>query len=800
MPAAAFACPRWLAGLGHNLLQKTGSFLYFVRFSVVPALLYIFTNMALSTLYPIPRGLQTTPCAPRYSVVAWAVLVLSATMTVNAAADTASKSTLQMSPSGYSGAIKTPTADVLPHGTATISLSNDNPDMSPVSPRSDPLGSINVGFGLFPGLEMVGRLLFHGNLQCNTFLGSSGGCSARRDLSLSGKYQLPVLLPYNTRLALGFTDFGGAEAATFFKQTYGVATSTFGPVDVSLGYSPKSAEKILDRKYNIELLNGMFGSVTLRATDNWAIIAETDSSSNRLGTHYTLPLRSDMDLQLGISRKTRGAEQRHSAQMTATLHYVLDKKLQEASRANQPAWQNAAATATTPNTVATLDQRALALSSRLAANGFANIHIAALPAANGQPLLWWVQADPVGWRKDHQQALGEGLVQWMLGQEADDTDVVLSLTYMGQPTTSVHTSRNCLNSFAMGQDSCGQNLALRFYSGQTLPQRLETAQNNATNTPADSLNTLVSNAAPYAWKPQIELGANIRSTIGTEYGLTDYSAALDVGAQVQLGNLPALGAWGQGLMWQGHVMVPVARSEDFDKGGVYHQVGHPKTQVDQALLSHMRYVDTPLAKNVALQASVGAINRYSRGGQVDATWVNPVGDWRVGGTLGVYSRNNVTGNRSTEVPALLSVRHSALAGQWQLEGTVGTFLAGDTGFRVASHHWFGDYRMSFFINDSKISTVTMPKRRFAGFLVSLPLGPKESTATSWGTVRGQDRMAWGVQTKIGDDLNTLTFGYAEVPRPRHGVWTDITNHDRSGPVDMWASRTAMRAALQQDKP
>jgi len=264
--------------------------------------------------------------------------------------------------------------------------------------------------------------------------------------------------------------------------------------------------------------------------------------------------------------------------------------------------------------------------------------------------------------------------------------------------------------------------------------------------------------------------------------------------------LSPLGEWGKGWMWQGNVLVPVARSQDFDKGGVYYQTGHPKTEVGQALVSYMRYVDTPVADNVAVQASVGAINSYSRGGQLDAVWMNNLGDWRVGGTLGAYSRNNAAGQRSTETPALLSVRRSVLAGNWQLEGTVGTFLAGDTGFKAASHHWFGDYKLSFFINESKGSTVAMPKRRFAGFQLSVPLGPKASTDTGWGNVRGQDRMAWGVKSKVGDTNNVQTFGYAEVPMPRHGVWTDITNHDRSGPVDMWANRHAMRAALQQDKP
>ena len=740
--------------------------------------------MAFSTSRPTHRTRLRTAQTARYNAVACAVFTLSATLATGAAAGTSLPDTFQMSPSGYSGAINTPTADVLPFNSTLFSITNSIPERARKYPGVGVFGGLNWGFGVLPGLELVGRLTYDGNVQCNEFLSKTICPTTGRDLSLSGKYQLPFTLPYNSRLAVGFTDYGGS-AAVNYRQMYAVGTSSHGPVDVSLGLSKGSK--------GTPLMDGVFGNLTLRVNDQLAVVLESDTQARRLGAHYLQPLTRDMDLQLGYSHKLSGPAHQQSNQFTAALRFQMDKKLRLASQKQQPAWAGSPAE-TTP---ATLDQRALALSSRLAENGFANIHIAALPAANGQPTLWWVQADPVGWRKDQQQALGSGLVQWMLGQEADDAEVVLSLTYMGQPTTSVHTSRNCLNGFAMGQDSCGKGPALRFFSGKRLPQRLQTALKPNTAKPMD---TLVSNAAPYAWKPQFELGAHIRSTIGTEFGLADYSAALDVGAQMQLGDLSPLGEWGKGWMWQGNVLVPVARSQDFDKGGVYYQTGHPKTEVGQALVSYTRYVDTPVADNVAVQASVGAINSYSRGGQLDAVWMNTLGDWRVGGTLGAYSRSNAAGKRTTESPALLSVRRSVLAGNWQLEGTVGTFLAGDTGFKAASHHWFGDYKLSFFINDSKGSTASMPKRRFAGFQLSVPLGPKGSTDTGWGNVRGQDRMAWGVKSKVGDTNNFQTFGYAEVPVPRHGVWTDITNHDRSGPVDMWANRHAMRAALQQDKP
>jgi hypothetical protein len=680
-----------------------------------------------------------------------------------------------MSPLGFSGAINTPTADVVPIGSAMFSLTNSVPEIAKPLP-GQPFGGLNLGLGVLPGLEIVGRLAFDGNLQCDFF---SAGCKGMRDLSVGGKYQLPFMLPLNTRLAVGITDFGGA--ATKFRQTYGVATSSVGPFDATLGYSRRSSATAL--------MNGFFGNLTARVNDRLAVVAESDTQAKRIGAHYTQPLASDLDLQVGLSRKISGPATQQANQFTATLRYYFDRKVQQRAQRHQPAWGGhavePAATSVAQATLANpadLSQRAQALASRLAAHGFANIQIATLPASEGKPLLWWIQAEPVGWRKGHAEALGAGLVEWMMGKEAPDTEVVLTLSHMGQPTTSVYTSGTCLDGFAKGQDMCGQALPLRFFNGPALPERLQQASASQTT------QTQVVAARPYTWKPQFELGLSLRSTIGTELGLADYSAAADLGMQMQLG---------KGLMWQGNVLVPLSRSGDFEQGSPYYLLGHPKTEVDQALVSYWQYVNMPGLKNVAVQASAGAINSYSRGGQVDAVWMNPAGDWRLGALAGVYSRNTTSGTRKTQTPALVSVRHSVVPGQWQLEGMAGKFLGGDTGYKAMSHHWFGDYRLSFFIRESKGNVATMPKTRFAGFEISLPLGPTASTDLGWGTVRGQDRWDWGLSTKIGQSNNALTSGYGEVPMPRHGVWTDVIDHDRSGALDMWGNRAHLRGALQQ---
>lgn len=682
------------------------------------------------------------------------------------------RDTAQMSPSGYTGAINTPTADVLPMGSATLALTNSIPEQAQRFKGSGGFGGLNLGFGLFPGLELVGRLAFDGDLQCNLYSGAAckGGT---RDLSVGGKYQLPLTLPFNTRLAVGATDYGGA--ATNYRQAYGVATSTLGPVDMSLGYSKGSSRT--------PLMDGMFGSVVARVTDQLAVAAEHDTQANRLGVHYTQPINQQVDVQLGFSRKLSGPASQQANQLSVALHYFFEKDGRQRRTGGTPAWgadspaANAATAATAATiVVATPDVRAQQLAERLASNGFASIDVSLLPAKDGQAALWWVRAEPVGWRKNRHDALAAALVQWMHGTEAADTEVMVTLTYMGVPTGGVHTSRTCLNQFASGADQCGSSgQALRFFHGNSLPERLQTAE-----TPMH----MVSGARPMGWMPQFELGLNLRTAVGTEYGLADYSAALDAGMQLQLA---------KGLMWQGNVLVPVARSRDFEKSKPFNRLGHPETQLDQALLSYLKPIQWG-NEVLNTQWSLGSVNAYSRGGQADVTWLDRSGLWRVGGTLGAYNRAN--GVRTT-TPALLSVRHSLQPGAWMLEGTVGEFLGGDRGWMIKSQHWYGDVRLSFYVHSSDGKTAANPKRNFAGFEISVPFGGLWQKDYGWGSVRGLDRFAWGQKTKVGESDNVITGGYGEVPRPRHGVWTDIIDHDRAGAADAWAKRDRLRNGLTQ---
>lgn len=114
----------------------------------------------------------------------------------------------QLAPSGYTGTLNTPSADVLPSGTLAFSMANNNPEFARKWPGVGYSGSTVLGFGALPGLELTSRLAYDGSPDCNLY--KPDDCrSWTRDISINGKYQLPIKLPLDTRLALGFTDFGG---------------------------------------------------------------------------------------------------------------------------------------------------------------------------------------------------------------------------------------------------------------------------------------------------------------------------------------------------------------------------------------------------------------------------------------------------------------------------------------------------------------------------------------------------------------------------------------------------------------
>ena len=89
----------------------------------------------------------------------------------------------------------------------------------------------------------------------------------------------------------------------------------------------------------------------------------------------------------------------------------------------------------------------------------------------------------------------------------------------------------------------------------------------------------------------------------------------------------------------------------------------------------------------------------------------------------------------------------------------------------------------------------MPKRRFAGFEISFPLGQAKASEVAGISVRGQDRLRVGLETKVLEGGNYIRRGYGLMPSPRHGLQA-VIDQDRVGLQAQWAARSAMWLALQ----
>ena len=695
----------------------------------------------------------------------------------------------QMAPSGYTGAINTPTADVIATGHLVGSVSNTIPEVRQVFPGLGSFGSTNLGFGLVPGFEAVGRLTYDGNLNCDTY--DSTCQSTTRDLSVGGKYQLPFQnLPFNSRIAVGMTDYGGA--ATLYRQYYGVGTATLGPIDVSAGASKATAGG---------LIHGKFGSIKLRVFDQLQLIAENDSRERRIGMAFQVQALPDLQVAVGTSHKLTNNTVQQPQQMTLTLSYALDgEAVRKGQRSSAPVASMAEATplaftgaspnkpavtitkpqplaeatptqtpAQAPDTSAPLEF-AQRFANALERAGFSEISV-------GQDKQhWYVTAEPRGWRKNRLDALAAGLAVWMKEQTDSQASLVLTLTFLQNPVLQTITNGDCLAYFTQALANCRQAAPLYFVDD---PMAMEEHLTYPTT-------WFVSHQAPQFLKPDFELSPSASYTVGTEFGLVDYSVGFSKGWEVPLS---------KGLCWHGYHTQFFRQSDDFrDSQSYFRRVGlGEKTAWGANVLSYTR----PLAKGLWGEVATGHIASNVSGNSLTMMWSAPDGRFKLSGSKANYTQD-LEVHKEALHPTLLTARYAMLPGSWNVSFTKGRFLNNDSGFQAMSTHIFGDYRLRFFYRRTGPGNFQTPYHRsFAGFNVTLPIGPKESYALGPTTIRGRDQWALGLETKVGEADNYIEPGYGLFPSYRHGLQTDVMDYDRGDVAAIEGNLHRLRASLRE---
>ena len=201
------------------------------------------------------------------------------------------------------------------------------------------------------------------------------------------------------------------------------------------------------------------------------------------------------------------------------------------------------------------------------------------------------------------------------------------------------------------------------------------------------------------------------------------------------------------------------------------------------------------------QGSVGYVQHNDYGGQLDVAWLSPEGSVRLSALAGYYVGKDTTGLSNDTVThpiGLAAARWSLVDGRWMLEAQAGQFYNQDHGVRFASHHWFGDNRLTLYYRDTRYSGSINPDRvKYAGFEISMPIGERAATMVGPATVRGSDQWVYGIGSRVGNSINSLNAGYGVVPEIRHNLLSDTLDYDRAGLADMTANLYRVRAMLRE---
>jgi hypothetical protein len=713
----------------------------------------------------------------------------------------------QFSAMGATGVIATPTADVEAPGRLGFSYSNLLPGGGKAAAssasetqtgalsRTETEGkSLSLGLGLFPGLEVFGSFKEF-DAPSTSALGSLGPTGAEGNVAGSTasdtrvgrlvglKYQLPFKnLPYNTRLALGITDLSNSNSP--YHHSYGVASSTLGPVDLSLGWS---------RSNHSEAMNGGFGSVVVRLSDSTHALADHDGKTLRSGLRLVLPsLKALPDWQASV--------------VATSEHYLLNVRYDLDGRSMRLA--TAPLTAIKP-----IDERAVsrghegsgkvpkdskiaaqAILSEFHRQGFTQIRLGL-----DQDSKLVVTAEPTAWRKNRMDALGAALAAWYSAKGMDRTPVVLELTHLGMPVLRAETSGFCIAVFYEGRSQCELQDAVRL----SLPARDEHIGPEPTNV-AQGLGR-----TPELQHLHLELGPVTDLAAGSSYGLLEHSTGLALGLELPLR---------RGLMLQGQWVQELSKSENFDgQSSAFRQAGRGfKSGLDRLLVNYQQpFLNNTLWTELAL----GQHGYKLTGLLATASWAQPHGLLRLTAQLGQYESRkenslgpSSSGDTSEELkPAVLSARVAVVPGRWALVATGGQFLNNDKGWRFESRHQFGNNTLSLYLHDTEAGNRWAPRpAQMVGVAFSFALGPSRSwslpSQTGGGssrfglaTVRASDRFTLAMQQEVNETPGAgelLSQGHGQLPPVFHGLLTDTLDHDRGDLSAMRANLYRARAVLR----
>jgi hypothetical protein len=664
---------------------------------------------------------------------------------------------------GFTGYLRTPDARVITNESVQLTSGWEDNVNRDTSYGAGAHNTLMLGVGLLPGLEVVAQNTyknFNGEAGYNAGNGGS-------DLSFSAKLNSQPFLPDSpVQFAVGVQDYG-THSATYHNNYYLVSQLNLEPIDISLGYGRGDTKN----QMGVDYLDGPFAGARWQVAPYLDMLVDYDGTGMNGGLRLTTPdnwLPDGWQLNTTVQGFSDSSTPgRDNAWLSVGLKVDLGRSTRKAGKdyAYKPFRANDIAAVPAvlpePNTTALpmlaarlIGAKAAAynpddLLSRLDQLGLENLRAGRI---GDIPLITY---ENNVYLRNEMTALGSalGIISqhikgWYYLVAQSKQIPVLALKVHGAALLDAH------------QQSIRPPMRHIKYIQQDPTELL------------DRVTWQTETLASSRYIPRVNLSIAQRSTLGTEWGVLDYSTALATNVVFDL--------WPGAALDVRH-FTPLADSDDADYSG--HPIQPYDNTIDRALL----HQTLPLGKNLFTQFSIGKVMDDYVALINESRWQSDTGRHRLSLLGGAFdpiddasdARETMLGYYRYYLP---DARHGV-----ELFG--GRFLNDDAGFGARTLHWFGNTQVNLEVKANADQT-------YAGMYFAFPLAASRSMRPTHFQFTGIDEWRWGYATQLNTEQNRIDNAALVETKLQHSLDRVYFNRDRLSLQYFYANLPTLMQAMR----
>lgn len=682
-----------------------------------------------------------------------------------------------MSQTGFSGLLRIPHGDALAFSDFSLNYHWEDNINYRSGYTTGAHNTVLVGIGLFPGLEFT--------IQNTHKLLSDGpkwGGFHASDLSFSAKYDFKPFLPVEWfSFALGVQDYGGASS--LHTNAYAVVSKTFfdGTLynfRLTTGYGKGSSANQMGSDY----LNGPFAGIEWQPTQWLQFVSDYDGTGVNAGIKlFTVDnwLPNDWEANFTYQAYSNSSTYNRDNQwfglgLTLPLAVGIDAQRYTENGVNQ--WrplvfkqqQELAAQVDRTKQKQLVEQQAdipsvTLLTEKEQKNQQTELLLNAL-------IKYGFENARLGWRAETLVvSLENNLFNW---NELDALGVALGL--MTEHPLAESFEFYLLNNQIPVLKVTGNSEQFRNYLHQTAEQPIRAHGLTIASQDLDTQGVVWSSKkqAASSFVPRLIFSPHLRSALGTELGVFDYSLALSSNVQLPL--------------WKGAVLdirhlLPVMHSDSYDDGE-YFAGGRHKSEVDR-ILFHQAFA---LPGTIVTQFSVGQVYKSYRGLLNETRWQSASGLHRVKTEIGDFSNED---NEYDYQPLLLSYRYFVRGLDLAIEATYGQHWSGDLGGSVTLKQWFGDMSVNITYQNTECDSSNQQyacahdgyatQHEYAGLTFQFPFGTRKNSSPAGAVqIKTLEQWSYGYRSRINNDSNYIGGNRAGRSNLQYNLDQQYFNRDR----------------------